>query len=229
MTLCHLTRDMKASIRSKMLEINKMIEMIMETIDRGQSCMLCKIKDIRESAYELEVLASYLHFQSSLLPYIEGMDEIAQALAVFSKNRHGALIVVEKDKVNDPVLSAYSCTGVPIDAKVSFELLHSIFYPGGPLHDGAVIIKEGKIVSAGCILPLSKKKYTKKEKRIGTRHKAALGMSEITNDSLVIVVSEETGHVSLAINGVIHPIEVQLCDNLKEYGENSFPLIKNKE
>jgi len=156
------------------------------------------------------------------------MDEIAQALAVLSKNRHGALIVVEKDKVNDPVLSAYSSTGVPIDAKVTFQLLQSIFYPGGPLHDGAVIIKEGKIVSAGCILPLSTKKYIKKERRIGTRHTAALSMSEITNDSLVIVVSEETGDVSLAIDGVIHPIEVQLCDNSKVFGEKGFPLIKNK-
>ena len=87
--------------------------------------------------------------------------------------------------------------------------LETIFYPGNPLHDGAVIIKNGQIVSAGCVLPQSAKRYTKEAKKIGTRHRASLGISERT-DALGIVVSKETNKFSIAQQGILHPIEINM-------------------
>jgi diadenylate cyclase len=91
-------------------------------------------------------------------------------------------------------------TGVPIDAKITPELLINISIPNTPLHDGAVIIQKNQILAAACYLPLSESRFIPKE--LGTRHRAAIGVSEVT-DSLTVVVSEETGQISLAKNGEI--------------------------
>ena len=95
-------------------------------------------------------------------------------------------------------LSDIVSTGIMIDAKISSSLLQNIFFPNSPLHDGAVIIQKERVVSAGCILPLSDSVNLSKE--LGTRHRAALGMVEHA-DALVIIVSEETGAISMAMNG----------------------------
>ena len=94
-------------------------------------------------------------------------------------------------------MSEYAETGVPIEAKITPELLINIFIPNTPLHDGAVIIKKNQILAAACYLPLSESRFIPKE--LGTRHRAAIGVSEVTN-SLTVVVSEETGQISLAKN-----------------------------
>ncbi len=121
---------------------------------------------------------------------------IADTADKLSIHRTGALIVVEQSTNLDEIIK----TGTKIDALVSGELLQSLFYDGTALHDGAVIIKNGRIAAAGCILPLSSNLEIGKD--MGTRHRAALGMSD-SSDALVIIVSEETGIISLAKNGII--------------------------
>lgn len=116
-------------------------------------------------------------------------DEILKALASLASRHIGALIVLARRHPLEHLLQL----GTDIDAKVTSELLDSIFLPYSPIHDGAVIINNGKIVKAGCLLPLSHNPDI--AKRFGTRHRAALGLSE-TTDALVLVVSEETGKIS---------------------------------
>lgn len=124
------------------------------------------------------------------------VDEVCDAVFEMSETSTGALIVVEcNTKVGDCIE-----TGTEIDAKVSSSLLQNIFVDKSPLHDGAVIIREMRIAAAGCRLPASKRKIGK---TLGTRHNAAVGLSEVASDALVIVVSEETGVVSFCFNGEI--------------------------
>ncbi len=120
---------------------------------------------------------------------------IAKAALNMSENKVGALIVVEGKTPLGEILSS----GSQIESLVSAPLLENIFFPKAPLHDGAVIIRNNKILSAGCILPLTQNEVSLE---LGTRHRAALGMSE-TSDALVVVVSEETGTVSIAHNGIL--------------------------
>ena len=122
--------------------------------------------------------------------------EICSAVGTLSATKTGGLIVIERNtKIGDVVL-----TGTPLESKVSKELLLNIFYPNTPLHDGAVIISDNQLKAAGCLLPLCDSKALSSE--LGTRHRAAIGMSE-TSDALVIVVSEETGKISVAKDGVL--------------------------
>lgn len=124
------------------------------------------------------------------------IDAIGKAVESMSKNRIGALIVVERaTKVSDIVR-----TGIEMHSDISAELLVNIFVPNTPLHDGAVIVREGKILAAACFLPLTSNNELSYE--LGTRHRAAIGMSE-TSDALVVVVSEETGKISLALEGAL--------------------------
>ena len=119
---------------------------------------------------------------------------IVKAVYEMAKVKTGALIVVEKDIQ----CREFERTGIPIDAEISSQLLINIFEHNTPLHDGAVIVRENRIVSATCYLPLSDNLFLSKE--LGTRHRAAVGISEVT-DSVTIVVSEETGKVSVAAGG----------------------------
>ena len=124
----------------------------------------------------------------------EYLDEMVKAVEVMSIRKIGALIAIER---RNP-LKAYVGTGTPIDAEITSELIRTIFTNLTPLHDGAVVIKNNRVQAAGCILPLTDSPDISKE--LGTRHRAALGLSEET-DAAVIVVSEETGTISLAIDG----------------------------
>ncbi len=120
--------------------------------------------------------------------------EVIQACQLISEAKMGALMILERKKP----LDAWAAKGVALDAKVTRELLVSIFTPPGALHDGASILRDGKILCAGVIVPLSKNPDLSKE--LGTRHRAAIGFSEIT-DALCVIISEETGAVSLADKG----------------------------
>ena len=124
------------------------------------------------------------------------IDQTVEAAYKMSKSKTGALIVLEREMS----LEAISATGIKIDSKVSKELLENLFVPDTPLHDGAVIIRNGRIASASCILPITNREDLDRE--YGTRHRAAIGLSE-QYDSIIIVVSEETGRVSLVIDGKI--------------------------
>ncbi|WMM25659.1 diadenylate cyclase CdaA [Tissierella sp. MB52-C2] len=124
------------------------------------------------------------------------VDEIVEACASLSRQRIGALIVLERQTGLNEVVE----TGTKINGEVSSNLLINIFIPNTPLHDGAVIIKEDMVKAAACFLPLTENINLSKE--LGTRHRAALGISE-RSDSLSIIVSEETGAISIAENGTI--------------------------
>ncbi|MGI6552335.1 MAG: diadenylate cyclase CdaA [Bacillota bacterium] len=122
------------------------------------------------------------------------ISELVRAVQVLVKHKYGALIVVERETgIND-----YIETGVKLDSVLSAELLINLFIPNTPLHDGAAIIRGDRVVAAGCFLPLSDSPYL--HKQLGTRHRAALGITE-QSDAVAIVVSEETGAVSVAEEG----------------------------
>ncbi len=128
--------------------------------------------------------------------------EISKAVQRMSDSKTGSLIVMEKDVL----LGDVNRTGTAVDAVVSHELVGNIFFPNSPLHDGAAIVRDGRLLCAGCVLPLTKNENISSE--LGTRHRAALGMSE-QSDAIVIVTSEETGIISVAVGG-------ELIRNLNE-------------
>lgn len=125
------------------------------------------------------------------------IEAMKKAVSYMAKRRIGALISIEKDTG----LNEYIETGIHLDADITSELIINIFIPNTPLHDGAVIMQKDKIMAAACYLPLSESAFISKE--LGTRHRAALGLSEVT-DAITVVVSEETGSVSLTANGNLH-------------------------
>jgi diadenylate cyclase len=122
------------------------------------------------------------------------LEEVVRAAQTLSQKRVGGLIVLERETSLDDQIEA----GSPIDAAVSKELLTSLFLPYSPLHDGAVIIQRGRIAQAGCILPLTLRNDL--PEGVGTRHRAAVGITEET-DALVIVISEETAAISVVLGG----------------------------
>jgi diadenylate cyclase len=126
----------------------------------------------------------------------EGFEEIVLAATTLASKKIGALIVIERDIG----LKNYAETGITLDAMLTYDILVTIFSPNTPLHDGAVIVEQNRIVAAGCFLPLTLDPYLSKE--LGTRHRAAIGITEET-DALAIIVSEETGTISMAFGGKI--------------------------
>ncbi len=124
----------------------------------------------------------------------KSINQVTRAVENFSADRVGALLVFEGQTVLEDIVE----TGTVLDAEVSEQLLGNIFYEGSPLHDGAVIIRNGKIHAAGCVLPLTGKQDI--ESSLGTRHRAGLGITE-HSDALTIIVSEETGIISIARDG----------------------------
>lgn len=124
------------------------------------------------------------------------VNELAKAVKVLSTNKIGALLVIERDMgLND-----ISATGIQIDGLITADFLMNVFIPNTPLHDGAAVIRGKRLIAAGCLLPLTENRSLSTE--LGTRHRAAIGLSEQC-DALVVVVSEETGTVSVAENGRI--------------------------
>lgn len=127
---------------------------------------------------------------------MDSIDAVCSAVKIMSDTKTGALLVFEREVMLNDIVD----TGTTLDALASTESLCNIFYPKAPLHDGAVVMRYGRVLAAGCILPLTQKEEVSRE--LGTRHRAALGMSE-NSDAVVVVVSEETGTVSVAKNGIL--------------------------
>jgi diadenylate cyclase len=123
------------------------------------------------------------------------LEELLLGVARLAERRYGALIALER---RTP-LGEYAATGEVLDARLSARLLVTLFYPGTPLHDGGAILREGRLLAAGCLFPLSEAQVG-----LGTRHRAALGLSEVS-DALVLVVSEETGNIRVAEGGRLSP------------------------
>lgn len=136
------------------------------------------------------------------------IEEVVAACSALSRERTGALIVFEK---NHGLLN-YSLSGTRLDSRIHSDIIYSIFQTKSPLHDGAIIIFNGVIQAAGCFLPLSKN--VEIDRHYGTRHRAALGITEIS-DAVVVTVSEETGRINLCYNGVFHYMENE--DQLRKY------------
>jgi diadenylate cyclase len=172
---------------------------------------LILIRALLENAFQYGAIAALVVFQPELrsalsrlgrsrmirvFQRLEGgrvAEEVVEAAVRLSRSRHGAIIAIERDVG----LDEYSETGSSVDARVSAEMLTTIFTPYSPLHDGAVLIAGDQIRTAGAILPLTQSPV---DRSLGTRHRAALGLSEET-DALVIVVSEETAQISVAVAG----------------------------
>ncbi len=144
--------------------------------------------------------------------------EVCRSVSSMSESKTGALIVFERKTL----LGAIIETGTAVDALATEELLGTIFFPKTPLHDGAAIIRADRVAAAGCILPLTKNNELSKE--LGTRHRAAIGMSE-ESDAVIVVVSEETGYISIVNKGKIKRglTSAQLRDSLQNY------LIESEE
>lgn len=159
----------------------------------------------------------------------EDIYKIVLAVTELSKNKVGALIVIERDIK----LKEITSTGVAINSEISPQLLVNIFTPNTPLHDGAVIIKDNKISAAACMLPLASDDDIARE--LGTRHRAAIGMSK-ESDAIVVVVSEETGKISIAKEGTLiadlkeEALKKILISNIitKRFRENDKPTILDK-
>src|SRR6478735_1455400 len=126
----------------------------------------------------------------------ETVEEVVVAATMLSQQKIGAIVAIEREIG----LRNYIESGIPLDATLTYDLLVTIFRPGSPLHDGAVILQEGRVAAAACFLPLTVNPRLSRE--LGTRHRAAIGLTE-ENDAAAIVVSEETGYISVAIDGRI--------------------------
>jgi len=149
--------------------------------------------EIRQALTNLGGRISRMRASSSVA---DVYDDIVLAANLFSQNQTGALIVIEREIG----LRTYIESGVALDAKLSYDLLATIFRPSAPLHDGAVIVQRDRIAAAACFLPLSMNPVLSTQ--LGTRHRAAIGITEET-DAVAVIISEETGSISLAVGGDI--------------------------
>jgi diadenylate cyclase len=149
-----------------------------------------------EIRHMLADLGRRLSFLRTSAAGSDAYDDIVLAANLFSQNQTGALIVIEREIG----LRTHIESGVPLDARLSYDLLATIFRPSAPLHDGAVIVQKDRIAAAACFLPLSMNPLLSTQ--LGTRHRAAMGITEET-DAIAVVVSEETGAISLALGGQI--------------------------
>ncbi len=127
---------------------------------------------------------------------VKAISDVADSAILFSHTKTGALFVFEKETK----LTDIATTGTMLNCDTSAAIFGNLFFNKAPLHDGACILRDGKILAAGCILPLNSKEVGRRD--IGTRHRAAIGVSEVS-DCIVVVVSEETGQISIALNGVL--------------------------
>ena len=157
--------------------------------------------------------------------------QTVRACEVMSRERVGALIVFARDSLVDE----YIKTGTPIEGQVTEQLLRNIFFPKAALHDGAMIIREGRVAAAGCVLPLSDSNRLSAD--LGTRHRAGVGMSE-ASDAVVVIVSEETGVISVAVGGMLKRhlapqmleklLHNELCPEKTEKEENLVVMLRQK-
>ncbi|KZZ84296.1 MULTISPECIES: sporulation-specific diadenylate cyclase CdaS [Bacillaceae] len=191
--------DIKSSIERNLTEIIAGSQKILGELGNSESCLLCELDEINGRFQMIQSSASTFYLQVYLSTYTESFHALASAMQNLSNKHHGGLIIVER---GEPV-APYIRNGVNVQAELSASLAESIFYPGNPLHDGAMLVKGDKIVSAANILPLSE--ISSGGSKLGTRHRAAIGLTEKT-DAVVLIVSEETGKMSFAKDGTIYPI-----------------------
>ncbi|TFE22596.1 sporulation-specific diadenylate cyclase CdaS [Cohnella luojiensis] len=190
---------MKKLIKENIQEMISTLGVLQRTIDNEENCLLGEFEKVKKGFLKIESIAATFYLNCYLSPFIERYTDLSLTIQTLSDRRHGALIAVER---TDP-LDSFLQPGIPVGAPVTHTLLESIFYPGSPLHDGAVLIKANQIVSAKNILPLTLAQGN--ERITGTRHRAAVGLTELS-DAIVLVVSEETGKASFANKGKLYPV-----------------------
>ncbi|MCR5501377.1 MAG: diadenylate cyclase CdaA [Lachnospiraceae bacterium] len=210
---------------ASLLEMNTIVWMAQNLLPVALTAIVIILQpEIRKAVEELgrkKVFASIIPFDFKATGEIEGrfsdrtINEIVRASVEMGKVKTGALIVLEQEQS----LNEYERTGIDVDAVVTSQLLINIFEKNTPLHDGAVIISGNRVVSATCYLPLTDSTMLSKE--LGTRHRAGIGISEAT-DSMTIIVSEETGNISVAYLGKL--TRMRDGDHLKE----TLQTIQNK-
>lgn len=194
-----LPPEMKDQLKDHFQQLTVEIEHTLNTIDNNRCCLLNEFEEIHDIFNDIHSIAASYYLESYLAPFSDRFEAVSETVQHLSDRKHGALMVIKRNDNLEP----YIHSGIPINATLSFSLLESIFYPGSPLHDGAVLIDRNIIVSAGNVLPLSH--YFSGEMKLGTRHRAAMGLSEKT-DALILVTSEETGRASFALGGKLYPI-----------------------
>jgi diadenylate cyclase len=193
---------LKQNLEEGLKNIIDLLQSNLDVLDNENYCVLGSLEDVKENLKKIESMAASFYLNCYLSSFTDTYDDLSIAAQILSKNRHGALIVVERSDSVDTIIQK----GTTIGALVTPKLLGSIFYPGNPLHDGAVLIKGNQVVSAANVLPLTRN--VTGNKKLGTRHRAALGISE-KSDALALVVSEETGKISFALHGRLYPINTR--------------------
>lgn len=194
-----LTNWLTEHLKKNLDDLSQKIDRLMNTIDSQNSSLLNEFETIHRLFHDIQVRTASFYLNAHLAPFTDHFHVLSKAIQHLSDRHHGALIVIQRSDELDHHIHS----GIPIQADLSSPLLESIFYTGSPLHDGAVLVCQNKIISAANVLPVSQHKAG--ERKLGTRHRAALGLSERT-DALVLVVSEETGRTTFALDGKLFPI-----------------------
>ena len=230
--------------RSRSGQVVKAILLIVLAMGIANVLQLQVVRFVLNNAVELGFIALVIIFQPEIRRFLEQMgsgkikeifvqetidDELEYAIretvaayASMSRDKVGALMVFERKTMLDDVLK----TGTALDARVSAELLKNLFWNKAPLHDGAVIVRNGRIIGAGCMLPMTGNVNISRD--LGMRHRAGIGISE-NSDSVVALVSEETGSISVAVNGMLkrhlapETLEQMLRNELMPAQEESKP------
>ncbi|MCP1310734.1 sporulation-specific diadenylate cyclase CdaS [Paenibacillus tyrfis] len=200
----HLECDfspLKKDLKEQLTDILHSIGQVVSSLDEVNTCLLNEIEHISKWFSKTGALASTYYLNCFLSPYTSKYKEISRSVNHLSLKRQGALIVIQREDSID----SWITPGILLSAEITSSLLESIFVPGSPLHDGAVFIRSNQIVSAANILPLTERTFP--NQKLGTRHRAAIGLSERT-DALIIVVSEETGKTSFCLNGHLYPFSI---------------------
>lgn len=231
--------------RSRSGQVVKAILLIVLAMGIANVLQLQVVRFVLNNAVELGFIALVIIFQPEIRRFLEQMGsgkikemfvqeavddeleyairETVEAYTSMSKDKVGALMVFERKTMLDDVLK----TGTPMDARVSAELLKNLFWNKAPLHDGAVIVRNGRIVGAGCMLPMSGNVNISRD--LGMRHRAGIGISE-NSDAVVALVSEETGSISVAVNGMLKrhlapaTLEQMLRNELMPRQEDNKPV-----
>ncbi|WP_025116168.1 sporulation-specific diadenylate cyclase CdaS [Lysinibacillus fusiformis] len=190
---------MKETLKDELLQVINSLQQSVQQMDTNTNCLLGNFEKIKEKFVAIEMKAATFYLNCYLSPFTEKYPELSHSVQNMSLRRHGGLIVIQREDTLENLVQP----GIHIGADLTHSLVESIFFPGNPLHDGAVLVHQNQIESAANVLPLSER-YTG-ERKLGTRHRAALGLSEVS-DALVMVVSEETGRISFAFKGNLYPI-----------------------
>ncbi|MET3695853.1 uncharacterized protein (TIGR00159 family) [Bacillus oleivorans] len=195
---CDFT-SLKEEIIEGLQTVSSEIDEGLKTLQNDNDCVLGKLEELKERFEQIETVAASFYLNCYLSPFTDKYLDLSTCVQNLSHQKHGGLIVIEREMR----LDSFIRQGTPVGATLTSSLIESIFYPGNPLHDGAVLVRGNEIVSAANVLPLSEKVFV--GKKLGTRHRAAIGISE-KSDALALVVSEETGRVSFAMEGNLYRI-----------------------